>query len=223
MKKKVYGYTSLGEPIDDKMIEHFVEEAEQGYNKGQFKERRRGRGRPPLGDAAKIVGSLRLDPDLRQEAEVRANKEGISVSELFRKALRKYLNELQPSQNLRQNLMEEFQIYRQKLDEMDVTKRLAAIDDWLVSEIDKRFSSLMSDSSKRLNQFSGGLRDVNADFKTFVESELEVVRRATGNTVEKVQTNSTIQMSRVKEIVEEVEKGLSHLDEIIRSKSGKER
>jgi predicted HicB family RNase H-like nuclease len=92
MSEKVYGYTKSGKPIDDEMIEQFVEEAEQGYDVGQLIERRRGRGRPPLGDAAKVVGSLRLDPALREEAEVRASAEGVSVSELVRRALREYLH-----------------------------------------------------------------------------------------------------------------------------------
>jgi predicted HicB family RNase H-like nuclease len=91
MKKKVYGYTSSGKPVNEEMIEQFVDEAEQGYEVDQFKESRRGRGRPPLGDAAKVVGSLRLDPALREEAELRASEEGISVSELLRRSLREYL------------------------------------------------------------------------------------------------------------------------------------
>jgi len=223
MEKKVYGYTNMGKPIDENMIEQFVEDAEQGYEEGQFEGHRRGRGRPPLGGAAKIVGSLRLDPDLRQEAEARAAEEGISVSELFRKSLRKYLGELQPSEDFRQSFLDELQAYRQKLDDIDVTKRLAAIDSWLASEIDKNFTLLMSDSSKRLSQFSSGLRELNADLKTMVENELATVRRVTVRTVEKVQTNSTIQISRVREKIAEVEMGLSHLEDIFRSKSGKPR
>jgi len=223
VKKKVYGYTSAGEPIDDKMIEQFVEEADEGYDENKFRERRRGRGRPPLGDAAKVVGSLRLDPDLRLEAELQADKEGISVSELFRKSLRKYLGELQPSENFRQSFMDELQAYRQKLNEVDVTKRLTAIDNWLASEINKSFTSLMSDSSKRLSQFSGGLRELNADLKTMVESELATVRRVTGKTVEKVQANSAFQISQVREIIAEVEKALSNLEDRFHSQSGKPR
>lgn len=91
MSEKVYGYTKSGKPIDNELIEQFVEEAEQGYDVGQLMDRPRGRGRPPLGDAAKVVGSLRLDPSLREQAEVRANAEGVSVSELVRRALREYL------------------------------------------------------------------------------------------------------------------------------------
>lgn len=92
MTKRVYGYKKTGEPITDGTIAAFVEEAERGYEPGQLKGARRGRGRPPLGDAAKVVGSLRLDVALRKEAEVRASSEGVSVSELVRRALREYLH-----------------------------------------------------------------------------------------------------------------------------------
>ena len=92
MTKRVYGYTKSGEPITDKTIEVFVEEVEQGYAPGQLDGARRGRGRPPLGDAAKVVGSLRLDPALRKEAEIRASAEGVSISELVRRALQQYLH-----------------------------------------------------------------------------------------------------------------------------------
>jgi hypothetical protein len=54
-----------------------------------------------------------------------------------------------------------------------------------------------------------------------VENELATVRRVTVRTVEKVQTNSTIQISRVREKIAEVEKGMSKLEEMIRSKSAK--
>ncbi len=92
MTKRVYGYKKSGESITDKTIEALVAEAEHGYEESQLKGARRGRGRPPLGETAKIVGSLRLDPALRKEAEVRASIEGVSVSELVRRALREYLH-----------------------------------------------------------------------------------------------------------------------------------
>ena len=56
-----------------------------------LEERRRGPGRPPLGDATKAVGSFRLEPALRDHAARQAEEEGISVSELIRRALRQYL------------------------------------------------------------------------------------------------------------------------------------
>ncbi len=86
-----YGHTKSGEPITDEMIERFAEEAERGYEPGQLQGRRRGPGRPPLGDAAKSVESVRLEPELRDEVARRAQTEGVTVSELIRRALRQYL------------------------------------------------------------------------------------------------------------------------------------
>jgi CRISPR-associated endonuclease/helicase Cas3 len=89
--KRTYGHTKAGKPIDDEMIEELAAEAERGYEPGQLRGKPRGRGRPPLGDAAKEVESVRLDPDLRGAAAQRAADEGVTVSELIRRALREYL------------------------------------------------------------------------------------------------------------------------------------
>jgi CRISPR-associated endonuclease/helicase Cas3 len=78
-------------PINDEVIEELAAEAERGYELAQLEGRPRGRGRPPLGRRAKGVGSVRLDAELREEAASRAAAEGVSVSELIRKALRQYL------------------------------------------------------------------------------------------------------------------------------------
>jgi hypothetical protein len=91
MSKRTYGHTKAGKRIDDEMIEGFVDEAERGYTAQQLRDKPRGRGRPPLGEAAKVVESVRLEPDLRAEAEERAAAEGVSTSELIRRALREYL------------------------------------------------------------------------------------------------------------------------------------
>jgi hypothetical protein len=91
MSKPTHGHTKAGKPIDDEMIESFVDEAERGYNAQQLRDKPRGRGRPPLGEAAKVVESVRLELDLRAEAEVRAAAEGVPTSELIRRALREYL------------------------------------------------------------------------------------------------------------------------------------
>ncbi len=89
--KRTYRQTKSGRPIDDETIEELAAEAEGGYGPGQLKGKPRGRGRPPLGDAAMEVESVRLDPDLRGEAARRAADEGVTVSELIRRALRDYL------------------------------------------------------------------------------------------------------------------------------------
>jgi hypothetical protein len=89
--QRIYGHTKSGEPITDATIERFAEEAERGYQPGQLKGHRRGRGRPPLGDAAKTVESVRLEPDLREEVARRAETEGVTSSEVIRRAIRRYL------------------------------------------------------------------------------------------------------------------------------------
>ncbi|HEY5198527.1 MAG TPA: hypothetical protein VIJ51_16010 [Solirubrobacteraceae bacterium] len=86
-----YGRTKCGQVIDDKMIEALAAEAERGYEPGQLAERRRGPGRPSLGEAAKTVESVRLDQDLRVETAQRAVTDGVTVSEVIRRALRQYL------------------------------------------------------------------------------------------------------------------------------------
>jgi CRISPR-associated endonuclease/helicase Cas3 len=91
MSERTYGHTKSGKPITDEMIERLADEAERGYEPGQLQGRRRGPGRPPLGAAAKSVESVRLDAALQAETAQRAAAEGITVSELIRRALRQYL------------------------------------------------------------------------------------------------------------------------------------
>jgi hypothetical protein len=54
-----------------------------------------------------------------------------------------------------------------------------------------------------------------------MDVDLGAGRETAAKILEKVQANSTIQISRVKAFVDEVEVVLSHWDEIIRSKSGR--
>jgi predicted HicB family RNase H-like nuclease len=89
--RKTYGQTRDGRPIDDAFIATLADEAERGYDVEQLANKPRGRGRPPLGHQAKTVGSVRLDPALREEAAQRADADGITVSEVVRRALREYL------------------------------------------------------------------------------------------------------------------------------------
>ncbi len=91
MSKRIYGVTKSGKPIDDALIKELADEAERGYKPGQLQNHRRGPGRPPLGKAAKLVESVRLDPDLQTEAAEKAAADGVSVSEVIRQALRRYL------------------------------------------------------------------------------------------------------------------------------------
>lgn len=91
MSGRLYGHTKNGKPITDEMIEELADEAERGYEPEQLERQRRGPGRPPLGEAAKLVESVRLEPALRVETAQRAAADGVSVSEVIRRALREYL------------------------------------------------------------------------------------------------------------------------------------
>lgn len=87
---KSHGKKRGGAFITDKMIEGMADEAERGYDVDEILRKRQG-GRPPIGSAAASVESVRLDPELKRDLLLRAAKEGVSVSELIRRALRKYV------------------------------------------------------------------------------------------------------------------------------------
>jgi hypothetical protein len=198
MNKKVYGYTKSGKAIDNEMIEKFVEEAEQGYV-GRLDNRKRGRGRPPLGDAAKVVGSLRLDPILREKAEIRANEEGVSISEIQRRALKEYLNATDGNSKVEDRSSVETPFDRQ-----------------LLSKIEQGMFS-MSEYSEWLKQLSGTLQEFSSRLKDFDMGAKREMRKI----VTKLQTGSTTQIKRFKSLAEEFEKLRESWDEISHSKSHK--
>jgi uncharacterized protein (DUF4415 family) len=90
-KARTYGHTKSGKVIDEKMIESLAAEAEAGYDVDELIARRGKRGRPTLGSAPATVESVRLDPELKHDLQERAEREGISLSELIRNALRQYV------------------------------------------------------------------------------------------------------------------------------------
>ncbi len=85
-----HGKRKDGSPITEEMVERMADEAEQGYDVDELR-RRRSSGRPAMGSGPATVESVRLDPELKRELLLRASKEGISVSEVVRKALRSYV------------------------------------------------------------------------------------------------------------------------------------
>ena len=91
MGERTCGATKRGEPIDDAMIQELPDEAEHGNKPGQLQNHRRGPGRRPLGRVAKLVEPVRLEPDLQAGEAEKAAAEGVSVSEVIRRALRLYL------------------------------------------------------------------------------------------------------------------------------------
>lgn len=87
---KDHGKLKDGTPVDDKMVEKLADEAEGGYDLDEIR-RRRARGRPAMGSGPASVESVRLDPELKKELLIRASKDGVSVSEVIRQALRTYV------------------------------------------------------------------------------------------------------------------------------------
>jgi uncharacterized protein (DUF4415 family) len=82
--------TKSGKVLTDAEIEALADEAEQGYDVAVLKTRRRGR--PMLGAAPSEVVPVRLDPDLRQAVEARAEADRTTTSEIIRQALRRFLD-----------------------------------------------------------------------------------------------------------------------------------
>ena len=82
--------TKTGKVLTDADIEAMADEAERGYDVEMLKSRRRGR--PMLGTAPAEVVPVRLDPDLRQAVEARAEAEHTTTSEIIREALRRFLD-----------------------------------------------------------------------------------------------------------------------------------
>ena len=80
-----------GTPITDEMVERVAEEAERGFDVDELIARRRGSGRPSLGEAAKGVQSVRLEQELRERVAQPAEADGVTFSEIVRRALREYL------------------------------------------------------------------------------------------------------------------------------------
>ena len=87
---KTHGTRSDGTPITDEAVQDLADEAERGYDVDDILRRRRG-GRPAMGSAPAAVESVRLDPELKRDLLLRADKDGISVSEVIRQALRSYV------------------------------------------------------------------------------------------------------------------------------------
>lgn len=86
---KIY-ITKTGRLLNDADIEHLANEAEDDYDVEELKSRRRGR--PLLGSAPAAVVPVRLDPDLKQALEARAQAEHTTASDIIREALRRFLD-----------------------------------------------------------------------------------------------------------------------------------
>ena len=74
--------TKTGRTLSDTDIEALANEAERGYDVEELKQRRRGR--PLLGSAPAEVVPVRLDPDLKQAVDARAEADHTTASEVIR-------------------------------------------------------------------------------------------------------------------------------------------
>lgn len=93
MAKQVKTYkTTSGKVLTDADIEAIADEAERDYDVEALLARRRGRGRPMIGDAPSEVVPVRLDPALRQALEARAEADETTASDIIRQALRSFLD-----------------------------------------------------------------------------------------------------------------------------------
>ena len=82
--------TKSGQVLTDADIEALADEAERGYDVEELKVRRRGR--PAMGSGPAEVVPVRLDPELREAVEARAEAEHQTTSEVIREALRRFLD-----------------------------------------------------------------------------------------------------------------------------------
>jgi CRISPR-associated endonuclease/helicase Cas3 len=87
-RNRVYG-TSGGVPVDDELIERLAAEAERGYDDAVIT---RGlRGRPSLGSSPARTLTVKVEPELADALSRRADADGLTVSQLLRRAMRMYL------------------------------------------------------------------------------------------------------------------------------------
>lgn len=87
-RNRVYG-TSGGITVDDELIERLADEAERGYDDAVIL---RGlRGRPALGSTAARTLTVKVEPELADAMSRRAEADGLTVSQLMRRAFRMYL------------------------------------------------------------------------------------------------------------------------------------
>ena len=86
--KKAYGRSKSGVELTDEILQKMADEAEVGLDVTKL---RRRPGRPPMGSGPADTLPVRLDPELRKAVDDRAARDHISVSDVVREALRRYL------------------------------------------------------------------------------------------------------------------------------------
>jgi hypothetical protein len=81
--------TSGGVPVTDELVAELAAEAEAGYDVAILRPRG---GRPSLGSAPAAVVPVRLDPELREALNARAESDHTTASDVIRQALRAWLH-----------------------------------------------------------------------------------------------------------------------------------
>jgi len=83
--------TKSGRVLSDSDVVELSKEAEvTDYDVEQLKTRRRGR--PSMGSGPADVVPVRLDPELREAVEARANQDKTTTSDVIRRALKDFLH-----------------------------------------------------------------------------------------------------------------------------------
>jgi hypothetical protein len=83
--------TLSGRALTDEDIDAIAREVEEtDYDVEALKTRRRGR--PPMGSGPADVVPVRIDPELREAIEARAEADHTTTSEIIREALRRFLD-----------------------------------------------------------------------------------------------------------------------------------
>lgn len=83
-----HGRTKTGVELTDDALDKMEAEAERGLDTARL---RRRPGRPSMGSAPAETFAVRLDPELRQALDHRAEHDETTASEVIRAALRRYL------------------------------------------------------------------------------------------------------------------------------------
>jgi len=85
---KSAGRTEAGVELTDEVLNRLAEEAEAGLDVSKL---RRRPGRPSMGSGPADTLPVRLDPELREAVDARAQTDHTTASDVVREALRQYL------------------------------------------------------------------------------------------------------------------------------------
>ena len=89
-ESKIYR-TKSGRVLDDNDLESISSEVESAIYDVEVLETRQ-RGRPTMGSGPADVVPVRLDPELREALQARANAENTTTSDVIRRALKDFLH-----------------------------------------------------------------------------------------------------------------------------------